>query len=104
MWMRFCATIRSPASSRRALTAPVKLRRVASGLIIDKVRSVAIAALLGFRLGRLSKGLRPGGQGGTSFPPKASAPAATVSLFDHTGHENAQGRGGPPNSPQEQRS
>ena len=63
--MRFCATIRSPASSSTALILPVRFRRVASGLMMENVRSVAIAASLGFRVGRLSRGLRRQGQGGT---------------------------------------
>src|SRR5436853_6884460 len=42
MRMRFWATIRRPAFSISALTAPVRLRSVASGLIIEKVRSIAI--------------------------------------------------------------
>src|ERR1700704_4169047 len=42
MRMRFCATIRSPAFSIRALIAPVRLRVVASGLMIEKVRSIAM--------------------------------------------------------------
>src|ERR1700740_1003868 len=41
MRMRFWATIRNPAFSISALTAPVRLRAVASGLMIEKVRSVA---------------------------------------------------------------
>src|SRR5262249_9998369 len=41
--MRFCATIRRPAFSISALTAPVRLRAVASGLMIEKVRSVAMS-------------------------------------------------------------
>src|ERR1700679_3006061 len=40
--MRFCATMRSPAFSIIALMAPVTLRAVASGLIIENVRSVVI--------------------------------------------------------------
>src|SRR5215470_17512900 len=43
MRTRFCATIRSPACSIMALTAPVRLRAVASGLMIEKVRSTAMA-------------------------------------------------------------
>src|SRR6201996_5076546 len=43
MRMRFCATIRKPAFSISALTAPVRLRAVASGLMIEKVRSVAMS-------------------------------------------------------------
>src|SRR5882757_6299304 len=42
MRTRFCATIRSPAFSIRALIAPVRLRVVASGLMIEKVRSIAM--------------------------------------------------------------
>src|SRR3984957_2507784 len=42
MRMRFWATIRSPAFSISALIAPVRLRSVASGLIIEKVRSIAM--------------------------------------------------------------
>src|SRR5476651_1654450 len=69
--MRFWAMILRPASSITAFTLPVRFRRVASGLIIEKVRSVAIAASLGFRYGRLSKGLRGEGQGGMILaPPK----------------------------------
>src|SRR5262249_3812498 len=42
MRARLCATIRKPAPSIIALIAPVKLRAVASGLMIEKVRSIAI--------------------------------------------------------------
>src|SRR4026209_1309524 len=42
MRTRFCATIRRPAFSMMALIAPVKLRSVASGFRIEKVRSTAI--------------------------------------------------------------
>src|ERR1700757_647262 len=42
MRMRFCATMRRPAFSIRALMAPVRLRAVASGLMIENVRSIAI--------------------------------------------------------------
>src|SRR6516225_4972544 len=42
MRVRLCATIRKPAPSIIALIAPVKLRAVASGLMIEKVRSIAI--------------------------------------------------------------
>src|SRR3984957_13088298 len=40
MRMRRWATMRRPASSMTVLTLPVRLRRVASGLMIEKVRSV----------------------------------------------------------------
>ena len=36
--MRFCAMILRPAASSLALIAPVRLRRVASGLMIENVR------------------------------------------------------------------
>src|SRR5215468_2762202 len=44
MRTRFCATIRRPDFSIMALIAPVKLRSVASGLRIEKVRSIAIGS------------------------------------------------------------
>src|SRR6185312_10692453 len=40
--MRFDATTRRPASSSILVTAPVRLRRVASGLMIEKVRVTAM--------------------------------------------------------------
>src|SRR5215510_10815328 len=43
MRVRLCAMMRKPAPSMMALIAPVKLRAVASGLMIEKVRSTAIA-------------------------------------------------------------
>src|SRR5665213_291327 len=46
MRMRFWATIRSLAFSISALIAPVRLRAVASGLIIEKVRSIAMISSL----------------------------------------------------------
>src|SRR5882724_4913530 len=46
MRMRFWATTRSPAFSINALTAPVRLRPVASGLMIEKVRSIAMISSL----------------------------------------------------------
>src|ERR1700680_4775923 len=46
MRTRFCATMRSPAASIMALIASVRLRRVASGLMIEKVRSIAISLFL----------------------------------------------------------
>src|SRR6202035_5526503 len=42
MRTRFCATMRRPTCSIMALIAPVRLRAVASGLMIEKVRSIAI--------------------------------------------------------------
>src|SRR5436189_6269165 len=46
MRTRFCATMRRPACSIKALIAPVRLRAVASGLMIEKVRSIAIGPAL----------------------------------------------------------
>src|SRR3954452_17519962 len=43
MRRRFWATMRRPAFSMTALTAPVRFRFVASGLMIEKVRSRAMA-------------------------------------------------------------
>src|SRR5437867_6730247 len=48
---RFCATILRPFCSKRWLIAPVKLRRVASGLMIDRVRTMAMEALAAQRKG-----------------------------------------------------
>ena len=42
MWMRRDAMTRRPASSSILVTAPVRLRRVASGLMIEKVRVAAM--------------------------------------------------------------
>src|SRR6185503_19585428 len=42
MRMRLEATTRSPASSSIRVMAPVRLRRVASGLMIEKVRVTAM--------------------------------------------------------------
>jgi hypothetical protein len=42
MRTRFWPTMRRPACSIMALIAPVRLRAVASGLIIENVRSIAM--------------------------------------------------------------
>src|SRR3546814_8956198 len=42
MWMRLLAMTRRPACSRRSMILPVMLRLVASGLMIEKVRSMAM--------------------------------------------------------------
>jgi hypothetical protein len=44
MRKRFCATMRKPDFSIIALMAPVTLRAVASGLMIENVRSIAIGS------------------------------------------------------------
>jgi hypothetical protein len=43
MRIRLEATTRRPPSSSILVTAPVRLRRVASGLMIEKVRVAAMA-------------------------------------------------------------
>src|SRR5215471_14027297 len=40
--MRLWATTRRPAFSNRAMISPVRLRRVASGLTMERVRSTAM--------------------------------------------------------------
>ena len=57
MRVRFCATMRKPARSIISLIAPVKLRAVASGLMIEKVRSIAMASF--FKRGK-REDVRPG--------------------------------------------
>src|SRR5437870_214844 len=52
--MRFWATILRPPASSMVLILPVRLRRVASGLMIESVRSVAIAKT--YWVGRVAKG------------------------------------------------
>src|SRR6516225_5660143 len=53
--MRFCPTIRNPAPSIMLLIAPVRLRWVASGLMIENVRSGAMGTVLGEETGRVSR-------------------------------------------------
>src|SRR3546814_21019416 len=49
--MRLDATMRRPASSSILVTAPVRLRRVASGLMIEKVRVAVLRAKLRYVAG-----------------------------------------------------
>src|SRR5688572_15491839 len=65
MWMRLLAMTRRPESSSILVTAPVRLRRVASGLMIEKVRVAAIglSSKEGGRFARAPSGGRPGAQG-----------------------------------------
>src|SRR5580692_2421419 len=59
MRKRFCATMRKPDFSIIALMAPVTLRAVASGLMIENVRSIAIgSSFVVLRKVRLTKALR----------------------------------------------
>src|SRR3954454_20770783 len=64
MRRRFWATMRRPAFSMTALTAPVRFRFVASGLMIEKVRSraMAVPGLAGIA-GLLCGGGPPGAMG-----------------------------------------
>src|SRR3546814_2009292 len=77
MWMRLLATTRRPACSRRSMILPVILRLVASGLMIEKVRSMAmdsgspLIALAGDCLaGDCSGWAQPLGAAGGAGPPK----------------------------------
>src|SRR5215208_2526173 len=84
MRMRFWATIRKPAFSISALTAPVRLRSVASGLRIEKVRSIAIVYVLAKRADWRVAGL-------ISAPPRdgkrpCDAPATPFDVFSRDGH------------------
>src|SRR6476660_4701624 len=84
MRMRFCATIRRPAFSITALTAPVRLRAVASGLMIEKVRSMAIILSLRrkrwFGVAGLISAPLPDGKRPPKPPPDASPQAAPPDL------------------------
>src|SRR3546814_12531459 len=77
MWMRLLATTRRPACSRRSMILPVILRLVASGLMIEKVRSLAmdsgspLIALAGDCLaGDCSGWAQPLGAAGGAGPPQ----------------------------------
>src|SRR5258708_26302379 len=58
--MRFWATMRRPLSSNRAVILPVRFRRVASGLMIEKVRSTAMKSLFDAVLWRVGGAYRRG--------------------------------------------
>src|SRR5947209_1791869 len=65
MRTRFCATMRRLACSINALIAPVMLRAVASGLMIEKVRSTAIGTVLCWIIqGLAGRGLIPTARAG----------------------------------------
>src|SRR5215207_2270952 len=89
MWMRLEATTRSPPSSSILVTAPVRLRRVASGLMIEKVRVTAIGEFLrewGF-VRAPSRG-RSNSQGSGSFDPARAflfpeVPFDVLALAEH---------------------
>src|SRR3954463_13967341 len=70
MRIRLDATTRSPASSSMLVTAPVRLRRVASGLMIEKVRVAAMT------------GRSPvNGWSGIGAPPSGGSASRQVSAF-----------------------
>src|SRR5687767_4537571 len=81
--MRFEATTRRPASSSILVTAPVRLRRVASGLMIEKVRVTAIGLSFAGEWGfaRAPSGGRRGAQGSSLLQPLAA-----VELVELAGH------------------
>src|SRR4051794_5371534 len=67
MRTRLWATMRRPAFSITALIAPVRLRAVASGLMMEKVRSLAICRPGSFGItlrGLYPPGRRPASRGG----------------------------------------
>src|SRR4051812_16768291 len=85
--MRFAATTRSPASSSILVTAPVRLRRVASGLMMEKVRVTVMAgrspvvALIGIAAAPSGGRLRR--QGSRLFHPlfRLSRPITALDTF-----------------------
>src|SRR5690554_2311897 len=46
MWIFFRAIGRRPFSSKMAMILPIRLRRTASGLMMEKVRSIAMAVFV----------------------------------------------------------
>src|SRR5690606_18918880 len=71
MRMRLLATTRRPASSSILVIAPVRLRRVASGLMIEKVRVTAMGGSFETASGNLRAPLAGGRAGrkvGGAFP------------------------------------
>ena len=112
MCRRFCATMRRPASSNFALTLPVRLRRVASGLMMENVRSIAMMVpheCWLFAVVRLRRGFRAGSPARQPLPPFDSTRLNDGhESFDHprsfdthgwapiTGRCQLGGRSGPP--------
>src|SRR3546814_649489 len=79
MRMRREATTRSPASSSILVIAPVRFRRVASGLMIEKVRSVAMAVYSSIDAGLIWRALEA--------PLRETASGATTSSYVETSDE-----------------
>src|SRR6187431_2034244 len=88
MRMRFCATIRRPAFSIMALIAPVRLRVVASGLRMEKVRSSAMKRPWLWGIGLAGRGL-------------IAAPSMTGNTLERDGFFAAAARQPPPFGPDE---
>src|SRR6476659_9135631 len=84
MWMRREAMMRRPASSSLLVSAPVRLRRVASGLMIEKVRVTAMESSIVFRVGwevgRAPSGRRRRRQGSRLFDPAPALARPIVPL------------------------
>src|SRR3954469_21038738 len=85
MRIRLDATTRSPASSSILVTAPVRLRRVASGLMMEKVR---VAAMTGrspvwdvVEIGPPTSGAAPPEQGSSLALPLAAFVSPIAALY-----------------------
>src|SRR6478735_9609482 len=84
MWMRFEAMTRRPASSSILVTAPGRLRRVASGLMIEKVRVTAVeSSRFGGGIGRAPSRTGSLGQGSGLFDPASllQRPIVAIDAF-----------------------
>src|SRR5687767_4429964 len=81
--MRLLATTRRPASSSILVTAPVRLRRVASGLMIEKVRVTAMGSSLRVcgRFARAPSGGVSPAQGSRAFDPAPAFLLPEVPLY-----------------------
>src|SRR3954465_8895599 len=95
MRTRFCATMRKPAFSMIALIAPVRLRLVASGLRIEKVRSTAIGQSSLFWMREKSAAYKERLPERQALRPKAGRhePEWASSLFDTLYREPKGARG-----------
>src|SRR5258706_2565764 len=68
--------MRRPWASKRLLICPVKFRRVASGLMIERVRSVAMTGSSGRKGSETEAALYPALRGAATRPPAADQPPA----------------------------
>src|SRR5690349_8719354 len=85
--------MRSPFRSNRSLIAPVRLRRVASGLMIDRVRSAAIASLRSSGRGAGYSGHACRGQSGRLLPPRRGLLPVSQRVAGGLGRAPALARG-----------